>query len=296
MQENISPWWVYIIECKDKTLYTGISTNVLARIEKHNAGLGAKYTKYRGPVILRYSENIGTKSDATKREINKKTENSSTTHRDAMTTIYLIRHGQKLPHSGNPGLTEVGFQQAHETGLFLQQFPITEIISSPFKRTVETATKIGEVLKLEHSLHDALVERMNWNDDSITKAQFFQEWSKSTADRNYSPKLGDSSAKTGQRMHDLISQKEHQNQHVVFVTHGGAIVDYLRTLFGDEKLEILKKKYAEGFDYTMLNCSVNKITFTEDSLPQSDIIAHSEKVSAELELLNFTTHLSEISE
>lgn len=69
MQKINSTWWVYIIECKDKTLYTGITTNVLARIEKHNAGLGAKYTKYRGPVILRYSENIGTKSDATKREI-----------------------------------------------------------------------------------------------------------------------------------------------------------------------------------------------------------------------------------
>lgn len=213
-----------------------------------------------------------------------------------MTTIYLIRHGQKLSHAGDPGLTEIGLQQAKETGLFLQQFPISKIISSPFKRTVETAQQIGQVLSLEHSLHQGLVERMNWNDDSISKQEFLQEWKKTTNDRNYTPKFGDSSIETGQRMHDLISQKEHQNQHVVFVTHGGAIVDYLRTLFGDEKLEILKKKYAEGFDYTMLNCSVNKITFTEDSLPQSDIIAHSEKVSAELELLNFTTHLSEISE
>lgn len=65
-----------------------------------------------------------------------------------MTTIYLIRHGQKLPHAGNPGLTKIGLKQAKETGKYLKQFPITKIIASPYKRTVETAEQICNVLIL----------------------------------------------------------------------------------------------------------------------------------------------------
>lgn len=55
-----------------------------------------------------------------------------------MATIYLIRHGQKELHAGDPGLTPTGIDQAKQTGNFLSQFPITKIVSSPFKRTVET--------------------------------------------------------------------------------------------------------------------------------------------------------------
>ena len=43
-------WYVYIVECSDKTFYTGISTDVDKRIETHNKGRGAKYTKYKRPV------------------------------------------------------------------------------------------------------------------------------------------------------------------------------------------------------------------------------------------------------
>jgi putative endonuclease len=60
---------VYIVECKDKTLYTGITTDVKRRILEHNSGkLGAKYTKARRPVRLRYSEKKKTRSSALKRE------------------------------------------------------------------------------------------------------------------------------------------------------------------------------------------------------------------------------------
>lgn len=60
--------YVYIIECSDGTLYTGYTVDVDARIEKHNAGLGAKYTRNRRPVKLRYAEACASKSDALKRE------------------------------------------------------------------------------------------------------------------------------------------------------------------------------------------------------------------------------------
>lgn len=46
-------WYVYIIECSDGTLYTGITTDINKRIIAHNKGKGAKYTRSRIPVKLR---------------------------------------------------------------------------------------------------------------------------------------------------------------------------------------------------------------------------------------------------
>jgi len=61
--------FVYIIKCKDGTLYTGWTTDVDARIKAHNDGAGAKYTKGRGPVTLLHSESFESKSDALRREM-----------------------------------------------------------------------------------------------------------------------------------------------------------------------------------------------------------------------------------
>ena len=61
-------WYLYILECADGTLYTGITDDVPRRLEQHNSGKGAKYTRGRGPVQLRYQEECGSRSDASKRE------------------------------------------------------------------------------------------------------------------------------------------------------------------------------------------------------------------------------------
>ncbi len=62
-------WKLYILRCKDGTLYTGITTDVERRLELHRSGKGAKYTRGRGPLELVYAENCGTHSDALKREL-----------------------------------------------------------------------------------------------------------------------------------------------------------------------------------------------------------------------------------
>ena len=62
-------WKLYILRCKDGSLYTGITTDVQARLEAHRSGKGAKYTRGRGPLELVYSEDCGTHSDALKREL-----------------------------------------------------------------------------------------------------------------------------------------------------------------------------------------------------------------------------------
>ncbi len=61
--------FVYILECSDKTLYTGYTVDIKKRIENHNSEKnGAKYTRVRQPVTLIYVEEFETKSEALKRE------------------------------------------------------------------------------------------------------------------------------------------------------------------------------------------------------------------------------------
>ena len=61
-------WYLYILECRDGTLYTGITDDIPRRLDQHNSGKGAKYTRGRGPVILRYQEECGTRAEASRRE------------------------------------------------------------------------------------------------------------------------------------------------------------------------------------------------------------------------------------
>lgn len=61
-------WFVYILRCRDDTLYTGITDDVERRVDAHNSGKGAKYTRGRGPVLAVYREECPDKSAALKRE------------------------------------------------------------------------------------------------------------------------------------------------------------------------------------------------------------------------------------
>lgn len=66
----MSIWSVYIVQCKDGTYYTGISTDVDRRVKEHNGSKkGAKYTSSRRPVILMWSEIQESQSVALKREL-----------------------------------------------------------------------------------------------------------------------------------------------------------------------------------------------------------------------------------
>lgn len=60
--------YVHIVRCSDQTLYTGWTNHLEKRIEAHNAGKGAKYTKARRPGELVYFETFDNKGDALKRE------------------------------------------------------------------------------------------------------------------------------------------------------------------------------------------------------------------------------------
>lgn len=63
-----SDHYVYVLRCADDTLYTGYTTNVERRIDEHDCGEGAKYTRGRTPVELTHVEEFDSQSAAMRRE------------------------------------------------------------------------------------------------------------------------------------------------------------------------------------------------------------------------------------
>jgi putative endonuclease len=61
-------WFLYLLRCNNGAYYTGITKDIHNRIERHNAGKGAKFTRSHRPVELVYYEQYHTESEARKRE------------------------------------------------------------------------------------------------------------------------------------------------------------------------------------------------------------------------------------
>ena len=69
--EQVSMWYLYLIRCANGHLYTGITTDVARRFNEHQSSSpkAAKYLRGKGPLTLMYQEQVGTRSDALRREI-----------------------------------------------------------------------------------------------------------------------------------------------------------------------------------------------------------------------------------
>ncbi len=76
-QDTGSTWWLYVVECKGGSLYTGITTDVGARYQNHLAGKGARYTRARPPVRLLGKWPYPDKSSASKAEYRVKKMNAA---------------------------------------------------------------------------------------------------------------------------------------------------------------------------------------------------------------------------
>jgi len=68
MPRKNEKWYLYLVRCSDKSIYTGIAKDVTARVEKHNQGKGARFTATRRPVSLIYQEEHKNRVSAMKRE------------------------------------------------------------------------------------------------------------------------------------------------------------------------------------------------------------------------------------
>ena len=61
-------WHLYVVKCRDDSLYTGITTDISRRLSEHNAKKGAFYTQNKTPVKLVYQEDMANQSEARRRE------------------------------------------------------------------------------------------------------------------------------------------------------------------------------------------------------------------------------------
>jgi putative endonuclease len=68
LMSQVTGWYVYILQCADGSLYTGIARDVTKRLAEHNQGKGARYTRSRRPCLMRFFERHATRSSALKRE------------------------------------------------------------------------------------------------------------------------------------------------------------------------------------------------------------------------------------
>ena len=69
MQGESKPWFCYMLRCSDGSLYVGMTSNLEARVEKHNQGFGPEYTRKHRPVVLIWSQAFADSAAARKREI-----------------------------------------------------------------------------------------------------------------------------------------------------------------------------------------------------------------------------------
>ena len=87
--------YVYLLECKDGSLYAGITTDLQKRLREHRTGKGAKYTRGRSPLILRYVELQLDRSSALRRELEVKRMKRKQKE-ELIAAICLLPHADEL--------------------------------------------------------------------------------------------------------------------------------------------------------------------------------------------------------
>lgn len=150
-----------------------------------------------------------------------------------MTTFYLVQHAEKQRQLGDPGLTALGREQAATTAQWLARARLIAVYSSPLRRALQTAQFIASASGLQVQRDDRLRERMNWA-DGLSIEEFMADWAAAVQDRNFVPRNGESSRQTGERVRACLKDLSAIPGAVAVVTHGGATVDLLRTLVGDD--------------------------------------------------------------
>lgn len=186
--------------------------------------------------------------------------------------FYLVRRGEKVKIPDDPPLSEKGITQAKRTREFFKSIPVSKIYTSPARRCIETTVCISKILGLNYEVNDLLKERVNWGDKlGQSFGNFIVMWKKASKDRNWQPFVGDSSISAGKRMEKMISSSlSSDDRHILLVTHGGIICDYLRNVISKELLEQLSNVSDLSYlDESVKVCSITTVEIdTSDSKPK----------------------------
>jgi putative endonuclease len=92
------PWFCYMLRCSDGSLYVGITSNLAARVERHNQGFGPEYTRKRRPVMLIWSQEFADSPTARRREMELKGWN----RKKKLALVPDFRISEGIPGQGGP--------------------------------------------------------------------------------------------------------------------------------------------------------------------------------------------------
>lgn len=178
-----------------------------------------------------------------------------------MITFYLIRHGDKVRNIGDVGLTDLGEEQSRLIGKLLKHRKIDCLVTSPLRRSRETAAIISTILGLSYSEDQRLKERISYGD---IKNQSYAEYVKlcalSVQDRSYVLPNGESSISAGKRVEEVLQNFIHAPfKNVVLISHGGVIGDYLRNVFPEKHLQKLSPSFIKKLEVD--SSSITKIRY-----------------------------------
>jgi broad specificity phosphatase PhoE len=179
-----------------------------------------------------------------------------------MTTIYLVRHGDKVIDKGDVSLTPLGITEAQETGKYFLDKNIDLILSSPQKRALQTAEIIQKILKTPPlKVNDILKERINFGDVSNQSYEEFIEMAeKSSLQRDWVLPNGETSLNCGRRMESVIPILAlGAFRNIMLVTHGGIIADFLRNAFSKKELNEKFSQFDLKYESAIQTCSITQL-------------------------------------
>jgi broad specificity phosphatase PhoE len=175
--------------------------------------------------------------------------------------LVIVQHAEKKAEPGDPGLTGLGRKQAAAAATFLARAEWDALYCSSLRRARETAVAIGEACALDVSIDNRLRERMNWGSgpNTQTMGEFLADWQRATVDRSWTPTSGDSSSATGARFLDAINAfTSAGGPRILVVAHGGATIDLLRTLLGDDEVAAIA---PTGMHEGVPSCALTHLAF-----------------------------------
>ncbi|OWR30797.1 hypothetical protein CDO73_09405 [Saccharibacillus sp. O23] len=184
-------------------------------------------------------------------------------------TVWLVRHGYKEKWFGDVPLTSEGVRQARATARFLSGRPVAAIVSSPLRRTVETAECLAERIGIPVQQDARLRERANWGDiPGQSFEAFIEVWERCTLDADYEPPGGgDSVRRAASRLQAALSDwtsRFEPGDELVFVTHGGLITDFLVCAFEEKDLNLAHPDFVAMQSRLIPECSVTELTVRDD--------------------------------
>ncbi|KEP26453.1 histidine phosphatase family protein [Bacillus zhangzhouensis] len=135
-----------------------------------------------------------------------------------MKTYYIVRHCQADGQSKDAALTPQGIAQSHTLAQFLSSIHLNQIISSPYKRAIQTIQPLAHAKQLKMKIDDRLSERVL---SSKPMDDWYEKLKLSFTDLNITYEGGESSQEAMNRIVEAFYEQIHlEENHTLFVTHG----------------------------------------------------------------------------